>query len=149
MRKTVVRRIFENRSAMGRFFEGVELDESRKRGRLLPTQELQNLYPEDDQVGALWIRRGVLGNRKPSFDTPSSRVQPCQHLRRPRPSLSSNESQRYTNGGGKRSRTGKVSDLSRRWVRFTLAISRLVSTRISVMPSHALADNNERSETLA
>ena len=68
-----MRRMFENRSAMGRFFEGVELDEPRKRGRLLPTQELQSMFPEDDQVGSSWVRRGALGTRKPSFDTPSSR----------------------------------------------------------------------------
>lgn len=69
----MVRRMFENRSTMARFFEGVELHKTHKRGRLLPTQELQSMFPEDDQVGSSWVRRGALGSRKPSFDTPSSR----------------------------------------------------------------------------
>ncbi|KAH9937278.1 uncharacterized protein B0H18DRAFT_969901, partial [Fomitopsis serialis] len=43
-----------------------------RRGRLLPTQELQTLYPEDDQVGSSWVCRGTLGNRKLSFDAPST-----------------------------------------------------------------------------
>ncbi|KZT75034.1 hypothetical protein DAEQUDRAFT_18423 [Daedalea quercina L-15889] len=73
VRKGVVKRMFDNRSVFGRFFEGVQLDESRKRGRLLPTTELQTLFPEDDQIGSSWVRRGTLGNRKPSFDAPSSR----------------------------------------------------------------------------
>lgn len=69
----VMRRMFQNRSILGRYFEGVELDKTHSRGRLLPTQELQSMYPEDDQVGSSWVCRGALGNRKPSFDTPSSR----------------------------------------------------------------------------
>lgn len=73
MRKSVVRRMFESRSVLSRYFEGVELDKTHTRGRLLPTQELQIMFPEDDQVGSSWVRRGTLGNRKPSFDTPSSR----------------------------------------------------------------------------
>jgi len=72
VRKSVVRRMFENRSVFGRFFEGVQLHSTGKRGRLLPTQELQTLFPEDDQVGSSWVRRGTLGNRKLSFDAPST-----------------------------------------------------------------------------
>ncbi|KAH9836946.1 uncharacterized protein C8Q71DRAFT_756197 [Rhodofomes roseus] len=72
VRPDVIRRMFVNRSIFGRFFEGVHLDNAHKRGRLLPTQELQTLFPEDDQVGCSWVRRGTLGNRKLSFDTPST-----------------------------------------------------------------------------
>lgn len=50
--------MFESRTIFGRFFEGVDLDKVHQRGRFLPSQELQTLFPEDNEAGMEWVRSG-------------------------------------------------------------------------------------------
>ncbi|PCH33952.1 hypothetical protein WOLCODRAFT_160478 [Wolfiporia cocos MD-104 SS10] len=57
----IPRRTFESRTIFGRFFEGFHTDEKRQRGRCLPSQELQALFPDDNAVGADWIANGLFG----------------------------------------------------------------------------------------
>jgi len=53
--KDLARKMFESRTIFGRFFEDVQEDEKHQRGRLLPSEELRVLFPEDDDAGASWI----------------------------------------------------------------------------------------------
>ncbi|KZT02433.1 uncharacterized protein LAESUDRAFT_738725 [Laetiporus sulphureus 93-53] len=63
--RSIARCMFESRTIFGRFFEDVEMNESQHRGRLLPSEELQTLFPEDDSAGALWIATGMADKGKP------------------------------------------------------------------------------------
>jgi len=56
--KDIARRMFEGHTVLGRYFEGAQENEVHQRGRLLPSQELKTLYPEDDLAGALWVSDG-------------------------------------------------------------------------------------------
>ena len=41
------------------YFVDVEMDEATGFGRLLPSKELRDAYPDDDQFGASWIHGWV------------------------------------------------------------------------------------------
>ncbi|CCM03128.1 uncharacterized protein FIBRA_05249 [Fibroporia radiculosa] len=64
--REIARNMFEGRTIFGRYFDGVEVDEEQSRGRLLPTEELKTLYPEDNQAGAAWAAVGLSSAAKPS-----------------------------------------------------------------------------------
>ena len=47
--------LLKSRSTFSRYFVDVDLDEATGLGRLLPSKELQDAYPEDDAFAASWI----------------------------------------------------------------------------------------------
>ncbi|KAF7793363.1 hypothetical protein EIP86_004475 [Pleurotus ostreatoroseus] len=47
--------LMRSRSSFSRYFVDVEIDEATNLGRLIPSKELQDTYPEDDRFGASWI----------------------------------------------------------------------------------------------
>ncbi|KAH9942962.1 hypothetical protein B0H21DRAFT_866326 [Amylocystis lapponica] len=53
-----VREMFDNLTLFARYFEGVQV--GAVRGRVLMSQELKYLYPDDDAVGAAWAAQGGL-----------------------------------------------------------------------------------------
>ena len=47
------------RSSFGRYFVDVEIDDATELGRLTPSKELCDAFPEDDRYGASWIQGWV------------------------------------------------------------------------------------------
>ncbi|OCH94687.1 hypothetical protein OBBRIDRAFT_788940 [Obba rivulosa] len=57
--KDIARTLSQSRAYFSRCFEGAQFGEgSMQRGRLLPSEELRKVYPEDDAAGAAWIAEG-------------------------------------------------------------------------------------------
>ena len=52
--KSILPWLHSCRSAFGRYFVDVDMDEATGLGRLIPSRELQSAYPEDEQYGANW-----------------------------------------------------------------------------------------------
>ncbi|KAL6310145.1 hypothetical protein BKA93DRAFT_186024 [Sparassis latifolia] len=55
----VARELFNSRTAFARYFEDIELGD-RQRGRMLLSNELKTIYPDDDRAGEAWVSRGVM-----------------------------------------------------------------------------------------
>ena len=47
--------LLKARSTFSRYFVDVEIDEATELGRLVPSEELKDTYPEDDSFAASWI----------------------------------------------------------------------------------------------
>ncbi len=47
--------LMKSRSSFSRYFVDVEMDDATNLGRLVPSKELQDAYPEDERFGASWI----------------------------------------------------------------------------------------------
>ncbi|KAI0931746.1 hypothetical protein AcW2_000568 [Taiwanofungus camphoratus] len=68
--KGIVREMLKSRSVFGQYFEGVQVsDAASQRGRLLLTQELQTLYPEDNYAGSLWVGQNSCCMSRPHPET--------------------------------------------------------------------------------
>ncbi|KAI0095086.1 hypothetical protein BDY19DRAFT_65140 [Irpex rosettiformis] len=57
--KAIVPWLHKCRSAFGRYFVDVDMDEATGLGRLIPSEELRGAYPEDEQYGANWTHGWV------------------------------------------------------------------------------------------
>ncbi len=53
--KEIISSLYKSLSTFSRYFVDLKIDEATGQGRLLPSKELQDAYPEDDQFAACWI----------------------------------------------------------------------------------------------
>lgn len=53
------KQMLESRTTFSRYFEGIHEDKQQGRSRLLLSEELKTMYPEDEKVSEMWVARDL------------------------------------------------------------------------------------------